>query len=225
MQKGQILIFILAGTVLIAVLIGGAYYLGRQTAPQSQTPQSAPSSVDASPAPTGAGVSGAPNGDAETANWKLYTNRNFLFSFNYPDTIFKYLSSIMGDEANLAFILLDQSEERSSNLRLYITVSKNPRAEEAEEINMQIFDDTADLHNLDKKTVAIDGMTGYAYYHNPVVPDNVALTEIPAVYSYNAFIRRGEFFYDIALTTENGEDYLRQNKDLFKKILSTFKFL
>lgn len=44
MQKGQTGILLLAGVLLIAVLVGGAYYLGRQTSPKpSPPPVSSPS--------------------------------------------------------------------------------------------------------------------------------------------------------------------------------------
>lgn len=79
MQKGQAFIWIIVGSLVIAIA-GGAYYLGRPTSPKpssnpvitSQTPQPT-LNPDASPAPTGVG---------ETSTWKTYQGK--YFSFQYP---------------------------------------------------------------------------------------------------------------------------------------------
>ena len=74
MQKGNTLIFPLIG---VLVLVGGAFYLGRQTTPKpspnpvvtSQTPQPTPTPF--------------PSTD-ETANWKSFTNTKYGYSIKYP---------------------------------------------------------------------------------------------------------------------------------------------
>ncbi len=86
MQKGQTPVLILVGILIIIVVAGGAYFLGKSANSKpsstpvvtSQSPQPAlipQSTPDASPAPTGAG---------ETTNWKIYTNSEYGFSFKYP---------------------------------------------------------------------------------------------------------------------------------------------
>lgn len=93
MQKGQILIWIIVGA-LIVIIAAGAYYLGRSSTPKPSTPPtviSQPTSTpDASREPNGSGASGAPNGDAETANWKTYTNIKYGYSLKYPSSFFIY---------------------------------------------------------------------------------------------------------------------------------------
>lgn len=85
MQKGQVLIWVIVGTLIIAVA-GGTFYLGRSITPKPSpalpsilTPSPTP---DASPAPDGAGA---------TANWKTYTGETMYttdgsskFSIKYP---------------------------------------------------------------------------------------------------------------------------------------------
>ncbi len=73
MQRGQTLVYILVGVLILISVAGGAYYLARQTTPKSQasvvisqTPQSAPSSVN------------------ETVDWKTYTNTVYGYSISYP---------------------------------------------------------------------------------------------------------------------------------------------
>lgn len=70
MQKGQTLIFILVGILILAAVVGGAYYLRRSTSPKispspvvSTNPQSSPSQVD------------------EASNWKTYTTTKFRFKY------------------------------------------------------------------------------------------------------------------------------------------------
>ena len=73
MQKGQVLIFLLVGILIIAG-IGGAFYLGRQTTPKSST---IPAVTSQTPQPT-------PSPSDETANWKIYSNRKLGVEFKYP---------------------------------------------------------------------------------------------------------------------------------------------
>lgn len=62
------------------MIVGGVYYLGRQTAPKpspspvvSQTSQPTPSPVDKTANP-----------DSIGANWKTYTNAKYKIEFKYP---------------------------------------------------------------------------------------------------------------------------------------------
>lgn len=74
MQKGQILIWIIVGA-LVMVIAGGAYIFGRSTSSKlSPTPV-----VSQTPQPTP-----APSSSDETANWKTYTNKLLKVEFNYP---------------------------------------------------------------------------------------------------------------------------------------------
>lgn len=78
MQKGQALIFLLLGILLLVGVASGTYYLGRQT-----TSKPPPASVVTTPipqtTPTPSLTSASNN---ETANWKTYTGE--LYSFKYP---------------------------------------------------------------------------------------------------------------------------------------------
>ncbi len=76
MQKGQVLIFLLVGILVIAIA-GGAYYLGRQTTPKSApAPVVTSSTLQPTPSPS-------PISD-EMSTWKTYTNQLYQFSFKYP---------------------------------------------------------------------------------------------------------------------------------------------
>lgn len=82
MQKGQALIFLLVG-ILVIVVAGGAFYLGRQT-----TPKSSPVSVVTSqtPQPT-TNTNPESTSSAETSDWKIYTNNEFNYTMKYPNDL------------------------------------------------------------------------------------------------------------------------------------------
>ncbi len=52
MQKGQALVFILVGVLILAAIAGGAYYLGRQTTPKPQTSNPVVTSSTPQPSPS-----------------------------------------------------------------------------------------------------------------------------------------------------------------------------
>lgn len=91
MQKGNVLIFLLVGIVVLAA-IGGAFYLGRSTLLRQDfagqaTPQPSPSPVATSQVATSPNpnTNPIPNGTGETASWKTYTNKKVGFSISYPE--------------------------------------------------------------------------------------------------------------------------------------------
>ncbi len=73
MQKGQIFIWTIVGTLVI-LIAGGAYYLGRSTSPKSST---TPTVISQTPQPI-------TTSSDETANWETYTNNKYYYSIKYP---------------------------------------------------------------------------------------------------------------------------------------------
>lgn len=103
MQKGQTLIFLLVGILVIAVA-GGAYYLGRFS--QNFSPTQKTCTKDARICPNGISVgrsgpnceftpcpSTSPNPSDETADWRTYTNTQYGFSIKYPQSWSQYIDS------------------------------------------------------------------------------------------------------------------------------------
>ena len=207
-QKGQALIFLLVGILIIAAL-GGAYYLGRQTTPKvTSSIQPTLNPADASPAPTGAGVSGAPNGAAETANWETYTNTKYSFEFKYPPT-WSVIESKAPINPYLAFIELGPTDSIQSGGMIAITVrnqtENNYRAVLTKEgfqivqrIDIQLGTNKASHYKLNKTL------------------ESGEKSEQEIVISM-----KNGVLYEI-----NGGSNLReQNKNIFDQILFTFKFL
>lgn len=97
MQKGFVGILFL-GIVLLIGIAGGAYYLGTKSSLTLPSQQKA-CTLEAKICPDGSSVGrSGPNCEfsscpavsptpvvGETANWKTYTNKEYKFSFKYPD--------------------------------------------------------------------------------------------------------------------------------------------
>ena len=78
-QKGFAPIFLLIGALVFTGIVGGAFYLGRQT--------TIPSSGSAATQPTPA-ASSTPNPTDETDNWKVYTAEG-LYQISYPSDTYE----------------------------------------------------------------------------------------------------------------------------------------
>lgn len=71
MQKGFALIYILVGILVLGIVIGGVYYLGK---------------ISNKPIPTSqVSVTSTPKVTDETANWKTYTNNTYGYEIKFPD--------------------------------------------------------------------------------------------------------------------------------------------
>ncbi len=74
MQRGFAPIIILFVILVIAIIVGGAYYLGKSSQVFPQLPQATPIVNQTSPSPV----------VNQTANWQTYTDKNLNFTFKYP---------------------------------------------------------------------------------------------------------------------------------------------
>ena|SRR3989338_7345120 len=95
MQKGFGMVYILMGILILGVVAGGGYLLGKQNnKPQDQPSQQA-CTEEAKLCPDGSSVGRtglncefaecpAPSSSDETGNWKVYTIPRISFSMKYP---------------------------------------------------------------------------------------------------------------------------------------------
>lgn len=85
MQKGFSAVFLLVGVLVIALIAGGAFYIGRNTvpAPQNDSIQKAQINQTSNPTPEASSKQPEPSSVSdETTGWKTYSNANY--SFKYP---------------------------------------------------------------------------------------------------------------------------------------------
>lgn len=214
MQKGNSLIFLLVGIVIL-VVAGGAFYLGRSTSPKplptpiiiSQNPEPTPTSTstDASPAPIGSG---------ETANWKTYTNSQYSFSFKYPPS-YSYKANHVATSPNypeIKFALRIDSQESTIEL----TLARNYKKFTLENAlgygpNLAYIDNFLKGKAINK--LKVDGL------------DAIMVNSISAGQAGTAtdlIILKGEDIYQITLSPYSVS---KNAADDFMRIISSFKFI
>lgn len=200
-QKGLAPILIV---LLIAAVIGG-YLLYSGKINLNQTTQ---------PSPT-TNVSPAPTGDAETANWKTYTNTKYKYSFKYPSH-YNFLDaelmsqSTTNDEFMVSFLKYSSNEAQKYKI--------NNR----EEAFYDYFGVVVQGGNCSSLTtpgnvVTIDGVSGKKYtgssstFADPQFGDILVL------------VNKNNYCYHLAFLKDPRNP--KSSEALFDQILSTFKFI
>lgn len=236
-QKGQTLIFLLVGVLIIAT-IAGAFYLGRSSTPKS-SPN--PQATSQTPSPT-QDASHEPTSSAETANWKTYTNDKF--SFKYPTEWYfmtaqeNYGRDYKGASTEVLFSnklkngkIPSGIDVTRSTLRGIITISGCNYASDCEmwTTESNFYDTKSSLWQGKggsypiRKQVSLSELGG----KRAVLIKSQADTDAE-VYKGDYSIQYNVFLGDEHLTLTFG--YNNQNQDnnqvleKFKQILSTFKF-
>lgn len=204
MEKGQTVLWIMVGVLIIAGIAGGAYYLGKSTTPKSspapvvtspaatqrgeQTSQSSPIK-DASPAPTGAG---------ETANWKTYTDNIDNFTVRYPQswTVNRFRNQII-------FATTDQPGGR-----IELTINNE------NDISIEPFKKLQNTANntISVKEIVINSLSVSEVHHISCITNNDCITVV---------LKSGGKIFAFSPWIES-ERY--SDLDIIYKILSTFKF-
>lgn len=204
MQKGQALIFILLGIIMIA-FVGVAFYAGKITPkPPVQNP-----AVTSTPQPTS-----SPSLIDETANWKIYTDTKHRYSVKYPSDQFTncgnnevglYLNS--GGEGTRECGL---GEEQAEFLIINTTQGTG---------NFE-RSDFEQCYSVQKESIIVNGVTGIKYSN--IFKNDQGKCAVQAVlsakHSVHIILNRNGKLYNIAFFEDS-------DKDIKYKILSTFKFL
>ncbi len=213
MQKGQILIWIIVGGLVIVIAGGALFYTNYSnnrtksflTPTVSQTPQ--PTPVD------------------ETANWKTYTNNKYAFSLNYPPNW--KIEENMGSAIFFSIESPDYKFDDNNKVEEQVTVgtkisfnilsSTGNYSEPKEgEIPTLYFDTVNNKQIMDKisniTNITIDGRKAAKYDLQRLFKEPLLRTRADIV--DKTFVYRIEMMYVSPIS-----------KNIFDDILSTFKFL
>ncbi len=217
MQKGQVIIFLLVG-ILVITAVGGAYYLYKST---SLKPSTTPTIASQTPRPPLTPFSSDTNppltGSIETANWKTYTNQQAGYSFKYP---LEWIS----EEQQLS---LSKSPEPTPSRLLYqstpsfsIGPADNLRHKPPTFISVVVLDDP---QNTPVKTLVAEltGLTSGVTYEtinvSSIISERVHLPGNTDM----VIVKRALKAYIISDVNGSGQI----PSTIFDRILSTFRFI
>lgn len=196
MQKGFGIIYILIAIIVLGLVAGGAYYIGKS----SSTPQPlSPPPSSTLPKPVDKNIP-----SDQIANWKTYTNNEYGFTLKYPSNWF---TGISGDGT----ILFDNKQINNtqvvslSQVAIALEVVTDPQL-----IDFYTKNRAGDLkYQLINKDV------------NDIPVDYITILEngegMPPVHIISAQILHKDRFYRLGLSRI-------ELQNTFDQILSTFKF-
>jgi len=211
MQKGQSLILILVGVLIVVGIAGGAYYLGKQRSSSAPSNNQTACTQDAKICPDGSAVgrvgpncefAECPKPSAtpdETANWKTYINTKYSFSFKYPPD---WILNEEGSEDGYA-VWFYRPDYKDNPIQIQLNIQKNGTLEK--EIS------TLKKQGIEMKNTTINN-----------TPAIVFTGQIGNGIGYiKEFSRDNNLYsFDVRVINQNLNDYI----ELLDKIINTFKF-
>lgn len=227
MQKGFSLLFILITAGIVLTAAGGAYYLGKlPVKPAFREPKVCTQEAKLCPDGSSVGRTGpnceftpcpsaSPAFSDETADWKTYVNNSYKISFKYPAEFF-----ITEKQGETVIIFLTRSAEEKTDVEDCIKQTEcysyplNIEFQVLPKSKNQSLEDVIKkdrhLDQLNMLPINIDGLSG--------LEDQ--LSGIGIV--HNTYIDKGR---SVLLIFANAINDAEMNMAIYKKILSTFKFL
>lgn len=208
MQK----IFILG--LLIFLIAGGAYFLGKQTTTKSS---SAPVVTSQTPQPTA-----SPNPIDETASWKMYASYNNKFSFKYPPEFTIYKNHSQEDDPDqIISIMTDKPHPGAPDFPTPGTLFRILHLFKGFS-NPENF--LTSRSNLDRVVSRNDPTIG----NSPAIKYQLEVIDIGDPQTGISFFPVGTKYSDTFIKLDDGYIYLEhideKNPEIYQKILSTFKF-
>lgn len=221
MQKGFVPIFILVGILIVAVVAGGVYFLSKKLVYYGNDVKLTPPVVFQTPEPTPTGFL-----SDETANWKVYNDQQYNFSFKHPNL--KECCKIAGPVGNadlvvtladnntvtqvtdkpfdgLTVYVVNRDVSREEGFNSYISYQKNGLLDQ-----YKAFTGEQPKQTGSEKNIVIAGRQGVSL--KGFSWDNIERIYIP--FPDNQKI----------LVIAKGQTSEENFENIFNQILSTFKF-
>lgn len=226
MQKGFAQVIILVGLVMVIVIAGGAYYLGKSssTAPKPSPNPAITSQVSKTPQPTTAqnpqpSAIPMPTPDP-TADWKIF-NSDFGYSFKYPKNFWITSGETRRiKDGRLNYEHGDAPPAPQGTVGFLAIVES--MSDSADVLANQKLDDFTKYRVLVDKTILVSGYkTRYVELEST---DNIKILDILV------FIQKdNSYAIYLMVANDNKSSELgfskEQLRSTFDQILSTFKFL
>lgn len=193
--------------IIIAIIIGGAIWLGgkqKAEAPVTQTPKITQPELQAAPTDETAGL---PSTASATEGWQTYRNEKYGFEFQYPKNNWR-----IGEENDAIF--LDKKTINKEDLKkgivgagMIINLNKNEKGENIDQIisnTNKEWSDTFVYEMKEGKKIIINGIEAIENNYKGW---------------FTVYFVNNKYIFDMSLS---GDIY---NDREFQKILSTFKFI
>ena len=122
MQKGQGLILVIVGLVIVAAIAGGSYYFGKSQVSKPQNPVV----TSQTPQPTIIPVASPSATPDETTNWKTYTSTGYAFKYPSNGDVVTDQTSVVYISGNTQpyFTFTVRNEDNSNHLTTKQVVDK-----------------------------------------------------------------------------------------------------
>jgi hypothetical protein len=204
-EGGQTQVLILAGIVILLLVAGGIFFLGRITAPKSEAPV-----TTSSPQPS-------PTTDPNV-NWKTYTNARYGFSFKYPENL-----SIRSDSRD-DFIGFLEIPGVNNSQKLIVSVYPNPN-----NLNLQDFREdlrrmgSPSTENVTYQPTTINGYAGLTERYERACLGICEDFKSGKYFMYH--IKDDRVIVSFSIQTDNPAGNILEDEQWLDQILSTFKFL
>ncbi len=216
-EKGFTPLLILVGILIVSIIAGGAYYLGKQTNPKLQ-PQN-PVVISKTPQHT---IVVSPTTD-ETVNWKTYTNNKYAVTFKYDTT-----SEVQESDQDNQLILrvfskkLDFNRNYKGSTQPYQLAADNENFFTLEAATNKAAADSFGIgcsKFAKSNTVMVGGYQGY-------YSEGAAVQGGGQGYSKTICLEKRDFTYEFftEYTADSPEETQKAVVQLFNQTLSTFKF-
>lgn len=206
MQKGQILIWIIVGALVI-IVVAVAYYLGRSSASRGeQTSQITPSPAS------------SPD---ETTEWKIYTNPNLKFTVKYPSDWEAFQKKDSTETFTVGFGEIGDKDYKGDPLSIVDIVAKEDL--KGKVIDLEKIPNTAGMEEVMgyfEKSLMVDK---YFEWSDTII-GGIKAKRVDHLYCqsgscHSVLFKRNNKVYGITMN-QGGEKFMK----IFSQILATFRF-